>query len=142
VTAHLADYRGTGPAEAGRTRLALAIDGVAVVLVVIVAWPFPLFRLTLGVPWVVHVPLILAAVIAGVWVYGLVCAKLWGRTVAMYLLDLGLDGVERPFTLALSARWSFGLALAFAAIGGAFGTIEPAAGLPVRLSGLTTVSTA
>lgn len=115
----------------------LAVAAVVAMLV----WPFPLIRLTLGIPWSVHVPLILAWVLVVYAAYLATSVAIWGRTPVMYLTDLGLAGVPRPFGLGRSLRWALGLAVAVVpSLLGARSLADPRTGLAARASGLVTVA--
>jgi hypothetical protein len=135
-------YEPNGSAAQGRVALAGALDAVAAFVVTMLLWPFPLFRLTLGVSWPVHILAILAGWLVVLTAYLTLTVAALGRTPAMYLLDLGLAGAERPFGLARSVRWAAGWTLAvLPGLIGARGLIGPERGIPARLSGLVTVAT-
>ena len=133
-------YRPSGPAQPGRPLRAAAVDLAGAAVIAILLWPFPLIRLTLGIPWSIHGPLIVVWVFVVYAVYLTVCVAVWGRSVAMYLLDLGLDGPARPFGLGRALRWSAGWVVAILpSLLGARSLADPAAGLPARFSCLVTV---
>lgn len=137
MSSRLSRFEVSGEADPVVARRGLIVDGVSIVLVTLMVWPWPFFRLTLGLPWAVHVPALLISATSAVWLYGALAARLWGRSVAAYLFDLGLDGAERPFSWARCAAWAAGYTVAFL-LGGSFGTSHPAHGLPARWSGLVT----
>jgi hypothetical protein len=119
-------YSAAGPAEPGQVRRAAAWDAGLVAVVFMVLWPTPAFRLTAGLPWSVHIPLMLAGL---------------RRTVGMYLADVGFAGGETG-GFATAARWALGWTAAL--LPTAFGARAPAdgqRGWAARLSGLTLVST-
>jgi hypothetical protein len=134
-------YSAAGPAEPGQVRRAAAWDAGLVAVVFMVLWPTPAFRLTAGLPWSVHIPLMLAGLVVVWWLYSLTCALALRRTVGMYLADVGFAGGDAG-GFATAARWALGWTAAL--LPTAFGARAPAdgqRGWAARLSGLTLVST-
>lgn len=133
----------TGEADARRAIRAAGIELAVSVVATLLLWPFPLIRLTLGIPWAVHGPLILVAILIVYVAYLAVSVRLWGRSPAMYFLDLGLTGGSRPFPFGRGLRWAAGWAVAVVpALLGARWLGDPRDGLPARFSGLGTARTA
>lgn len=144
----LARFEITGDATPGRTRAAGLLDGLAATLIAMIVTPQPVLRQVLvqaagsvaGIVLFVSVLLLLSLAVLGV--YLAFAAVTWGRSPAMYLLDLGLEAHTKP-TMGEALRWSLGWMLAFVpALLGVAGAYHPATGLPARLSGLPTRSTA
>lgn len=98
----LSDWRSGGPAEPRRIALSLAADTGIAALLTILAWPFPFVRQS--VAWPAHIGLIVVAVLITGGLYRVACIRAWGRTPAMYLMDLGLE--PRSPGLARSAAWA------------------------------------
>ncbi len=141
MTGGSAAWANVGDADRGKTLRAAAADLAVSAVVALLLWPFPLIRLTLGVPWAVHVPLIAAWILLVYATYLAISALIWRRSVGMYLLDLGLAGRGAPFPVAAGVLWACGWALAlFPAVLGARRLGDPREGLPARLSGLVTVA--
>lgn len=138
----LGDFVPRGPARASRALGAAGLDLLVVTTITMLLWPFPFIRLTLGIPVAVHVALVVVAILVLDAVYLTAAAAAWGRTLAMYLLDLGLAGRARPFGMATSARWALGTTAATVpALLGLHRAMDPEAGWAARLSGLRTVTT-
>lgn len=124
-----------------RALTAAGVDLAAAALVAILLWPFPLFRLTLGLPWAVHGVLIFVWVFVVYTAYLTLSVLAWTRTPVMYLLDLGLRDGSPRFGFGRSLRWALGWALAvLPGLVGARSLTAPETGLPARLSGLVTVT--
>lgn len=137
MATRLGTWETAGPADASRVRSAVRVDAVLALFAAMLLWPFPVMRATL--PWSIHGPLILLFIWFVAWLYPVVCLMIWGRTLGMYLFDLGFSGADRPFRPARVARWSAGFALVavpLLTLGGA----HPETGLAARFSGLTTVA--
>lgn len=140
MTSRLGVYAPGAAADPPRAVRAAVLDLLVSVAVGMLLWPFPLIRLTLGLPVTVHVALILAWILIVFVIYLTVTVAVWGRTPVMYLLDLGLAGRPRPFGVPASLRWGLGWLLAvLPAMVGARGLADPSSGLPARFSGLATV---
>lgn len=144
----LARFEITGDATPGRTRTAGLLDGLAATLIAMIVTPQPVLRQVFvqaagpvaGIVLFVSVLLLLSLAVLGV--YLAFAAVTWGRSPAMYLLDLGLEAQTKP-TMGEAVRWSLGWMLAFVpALLGVASTCHPTTGLPARLSGLPTRSTA
>jgi hypothetical protein len=139
----LGSYGAAGPADPARVRRGLLADFVIAAVIALLLWPFPLIRLTLGIPVPIHVVLILVWMLIVAAVYMTAAVALWGRTPVMYLLDLGLMGADRPFGFGRALRWGIGAAVA--AVPAALGARrlgDATTGLPARLSGLREVAAA
>lgn len=140
MTSRLGAYAPGEPAEASRALKAAALDLLVAAIVGLLLWPFPLIRLTLAVPVAAHTALIVVWILVVYLVYMTASVAAWGRTPAMYLLDLGLRGRPRPFGLGTAARWAAGwVVTVLPALLGARGLADPRSGLPARLSGVETV---
>lgn len=130
------DFSPLGPAEPKRARNAAVFDFFVAFLVAVLAYPFPVMRSLLALP--VFVASILATIVVGHVLYLTLFAMAWGRTPAMYLLDLGLSdgrlGGRRALVWAATTSLSF-WPLVF---GGTSG--DPGTGLAARLSGVSVVS--
>jgi hypothetical protein len=143
MASRLGRYAVTGEADARRAIRAAAIELAVAVVATLLLWPFPLIRLTLGIPWAVHGPLIVVGILVVYVAYLAVSVRLWGRSPAMYFLDLGLTGASRPFPFGRGLRWAAGWAVAVVpALLGARSLGHPREGLPARFSGLDTAETA
>lgn len=143
MASRLSAYRPGGAAPSGSVLRAAGFDLLAAAVAGVLLWPFPLVRLTLGVPWAVHGPLIAVWILLVYVVYLAAGAGVWGRTPVMYLLDLGLAGAERPFGARRSLLWAAGWALAVVpALAGARSLADPDRGLAARFSGLREVAVA
>lgn len=143
----LARFTIAGPASAGRTRVAGLLDGLAATVVAMVAVPQPVVRqfAMAAVPGAggiaLFVGLLLASVAVVLWLYLAFSAVNWGRSPAMYLLDLGLEAPTKP-TIGEAASWALGWMIALLpALIGARGLYDPERGLPARLSGVPTRAT-
>lgn len=144
----LARFEITGETTPGRARAAGLLDGLAAMLIAMVVTPQPILRQGLvqaagpmaGTMLFVFALLLLSLAVLGV--YLAFAAVTWGRSPAMYLLDLGLEAQTKP-TTGEALRWSLGWMLAWVpAILGIARAYHPTTGLPARLSGLPTRSTA
>jgi hypothetical protein len=135
-------YAAHGEPEPAQMRRAAAWDLGLVTVVFAVLWPTPAMRLTVGLPWSVHIPVALVSLMVVLWLYAVACARFLRRTVGMYLADLGFAEADGAADLARATRWALGWALALAPA--AFGSRGPADhqhGWAARLSGLALVST-
>lgn len=144
----LARFSITGPATPGRTRTAGLLDGLAATVIAMIAVPQPVIRQlsTASVPGVggivVFVLVLLASILVVLWLYLAFSAVTWGRSPAMYLLDLGLDAPTKP-TIREAAGWAAGWALGLLpALVGVRALYDPETGLPARMGGLPTRSAA
>ncbi len=129
-------YAATGPAEPRRATAAAWIDWAAGAVTVALAFPFPIVRASVELPW--FVTSVGIALFSGCALFMALTATLLGRTPGMYLLDLGLEG-GRP-DAAKALLWGFALATCLPASIGWGALAHPASGLPARLSGLAVVS--
>lgn len=68
-------YTTTGPPERAHVRRAAVWDLGLVTIVFMILWPMPALRLTAGLPWSVHVPILLASLFVVWWLYAAVCAR-------------------------------------------------------------------
>lgn len=130
-------YQAGVVAQRSSVRKAASIDGVVVLVLTMLLWPFPVMRSV--VQWPVHVVLVLLTIVLMSVAYGGLCLRFWGRSVGMYFADLGLDGAPRPFPLVATAAWSVGFAVT---VGPGLlmpSLIDARKGLPARMSGLVTV---
>jgi hypothetical protein len=140
-TASSASYQTTGAADPAKVRLAGWLDGVAALVLTMIAWPFPVLRA--AVPWSVHAPLVLVAILAADAGLRFASLLVWGRTPFMYLLDLGLEGGPPRIHAKAAVRWSLGWTLSLVpSLLGARSLADPMSGLAARFSGLATRSTA
>ncbi|MDP2401027.1 MAG: hypothetical protein Q8M66_03530, partial [Actinomycetota bacterium] len=130
-------YATGGAADFSRARLAQVLDAAAALAVAAIIFPFPFARAVLPVPafvatifltvGLVHVLYLVAALLA------------WGRTPAMFLLDLGVS--PHPVDWARALRWSAGSALGLLPGLVSRAPLDPERGMPARFAGLTTCST-
>jgi hypothetical protein len=135
-------YVSRGAPEPAQMRRAAAWDLGLVTVVFAILWPTPAMRLTVGLPWSVHVPVALASLAVVWWLYAVVCARLLRRTVGMYLADVGFAEPDGTASLGRVLRWALGWAAALVpAVLGARGVADPERGWAARLSGLTLAST-
>lgn len=143
----LDEFEVVGAASPGRTRAAGLLDLLMAAVVGMLVVPQPVIRASLmasGVTLVSvagFVGVLIAAVLAVYWLYLAFAAVTWGRSIAMYLLDLGLATETKP-TLAEASLWAAGWV--FAALPAVFGfrvACDPERGLPSRWSGARTVAT-
>ena len=141
MASRLGTWMADGPAEPGRIRRAAAADALVALSGGVLLWPFPLLRLTLGIPLPVHIALMLtftgvfgAAASAG-------AAAVWGRTVGQYRFDLGLEGaLPRPFGARRAVAWGIGHAFdVLPAILGARWALDGTHGVAARMASLETV---
>ena len=136
--AAIGHFETTGPAQPARYRSAVLLDFVCALLLAMLAYPFPIMRATLPLP--VFVMTILASIVVVHVLYEAVVVTIWGRSPAMYLLDLGVEG-GRPGVGAAMA-WGAGVALAFWPTVFKSRLGDPENGLAARLSGLVVRSSA
>jgi len=140
----LSTYTITGPATSGHVRGAGLLDFLASAILAMIAFPQPIARAAItgaGLPVGVFVALIFAIIFAVYWAYLMLSAMAWGRSVGMYLLDLGLDAPRR-LTFAAAAGWAIGWVLAaLPAMLGITAAFDPEHGLPARLGRTATRST-
>jgi hypothetical protein len=141
MSGRLGEYVTGELADARRARLAGWLDLLLALVVTMLVWPFPFARATLE--WPVHVAAILVAILVVDFTYRLLTLRLWRRTVAMYLLDLGLAARGGgDIALGAAVRWSVGWSMiALPSLVGLRRLADPARGLPVSLSGLETRTT-
>ena len=130
-----------GPAGADRMRRTAVVDVLIGILGGVMLWPFPLLRLTLGIPLPIHIALmvvfmgVFCAAAAGV------AVAVWGRTVGQYLFDLALQGRARPFGWLASAAWGCGHAIdVIGAVLGLRASLDGRRGAAAAFSGLETVA--
>lgn len=126
-----------GPADDIRARNAALFDFVAALLLAMLAFPFPVMRALLPVP--VFVASILVTVVVAHVLYLSVFSLAWGRTPAMYLLDLGLSEGRLSFSRAFV--WASASSLAFWPQMVGLPSGDPGLGLATRLSGVKVVAT-
>jgi hypothetical protein len=134
-------YATTGPPERAHVRRAAVWDLGLVTVVFMILWPMPALRLTAGLPWSVHVPILLASLFVVWWLYAAVCARALRRTVGMYLADVGFAD-PGSVTTPSAIRWALGWTAAL--LPTAFGAVGPAdaeRGWAARLSGSRLAST-
>lgn len=141
MASRLGTWDPDGPAGADRMRRAAAIDLAVGVLGGVMLWPFPLLRLTLGIPLPIHIALMVAFM-------GVFCAAAagasvaaWGRTIGQYLFDLGLQGRARPFGWLVGSAWGCGHAIDV--LGGVLGvpaSLDGRRGAAAAFTGLETVA--
>lgn len=141
MTSRLGDWDPDGRAGVDRMRRAAAVDLLVGVLGGVMLWPFPLLRLTLGIPLPIHIALMMAFM--GVFCGGAsgVAVAVWGRTVGQYLFDLGLEGHARPFGWLAATAWGGGHAIDV--LGGVMGvpwSLDGSRGAAAAFSGLRTVA--
>lgn len=144
----IAHFEITGPATAGRTRAAGMLDLLTATIIAMLVLPQPVVRAAVmgegatALSIAIFVSVMVLAVLLVLLVYLAVSAVYWGRSPAMYLLDLGLDAPSKP-TTGEALLWGLGWALAaLPALTGARSVFDPESGLPARLSSLPTRSTA
>lgn len=144
----LALFEITGPAGPGRTRAAGLLDFLAATIVAMIVVPQPVVRQALMnegatvLTIAAFVAVLLLAILVVFAVYLAFSAVTWGRTPSMYLLDLALEAPTKP-TLGEALSWGGAWAVAvLPALVGVRGAYDPDTGLPARLSGLPTRSTA
>ncbi|MBE0475870.1 MAG: hypothetical protein IBX62_02065 [Coriobacteriia bacterium] len=132
-------YVVNGPAAPRPAVAAGLLDGLVSLAVTMLAWPFPVMRAAVPVP--AHAVALLATLMLVDMTYRGLAARLWGRTLLMYVYDLALSGPERPFPPSISLAWGLGWTVAYVpGLLGARGLLHPDTGLPARLSGLITVA--
>lgn len=135
--ANPADFVPVGPADSARARNSAVFDFVAAFLLAVLAFPFPVMRALLPLP--VFVASILATVVVAHVLYLSLFALAWGRTPAMYLLDLGLSERRLPFSRAFV--WASASSLGFWPQVFGLSSGDPALGLATRLTGVKVVAT-
>jgi len=144
----LSHFRITGEAASGRARGAGLLDLLAATVMAMIVVPQPIVRASLmgsgatpaGV--VAFVATLLAAILLVLVVYLAFSAVTWGRSPAMYLLDLGLEAETKP-TFGEAIRWALAWGLAAVpALLGIRAAYDPVSGWPARFSGMPTRSTA
>lgn len=139
MSSRLGEWNPTGPADPSRARAAGGVDTLIALLVAMIAWPFPIARATL--PWMIHVALLLVAITTVDVAVRFIALRIWGRTLAMYLFDLGLVSESGP-GIAKSIAWAATSALTvWPSLLGLRGLAHPESGVPARISGLVTRST-
>lgn len=140
----MSDYRITGPASPRRTRAAGLLDLLAATLLAMIAFPQPVARAAImgaGLPIGVFVLLLFAVIFAVYWLYLAFTVVTWGRSVGMFLLDLGLEAETKP-TLPEAAGWALGwVAAALPTLVGVSAAFDPERGWPARLGRVPTRST-
>jgi hypothetical protein len=135
-------YTPGGPPVDGRVRRAATWDLGLVTVAFMVLWPSPAMRLTLGLPWSVHIPLMLGSLAVVWWLYSVMCAALLRRTVGMYIADLGFARPADAVRASVVSLWALGWAAALVpAALGARGPADAGTGWAARLSGLALAST-
>lgn len=141
------EFEVVGDASASRTRAAGLLDLLMAAVVGMLIVPQPVVRASLMASGATvasvasFVGVLIAAVFAVYWLYLAFAAVTWGRSIAMYLLDLGLATETKP-TLAEACLWAVGWV--FAALPAVFGlrvAYDPVRGLPSRWSGARTGAT-
>lgn len=134
----LGRFEVSGSADPKRYRTATGVDFVAATMIAMIAFPFPILRAMLAVP--VFVASILLAIVVVHFAYVAAALMLWGRTPAMYLLDLGLRG-GRP-SISGAGLWALGALLDFWPTVLGVRSSESYERLADRISGLALGSTA
>lgn len=134
-------YQAIGAPARAQLRRAAAWDLGLVTVVFMIVWPTPALRLTVGLPWSVHIPILLAALFVALWLYAAVCARAVRRTVGMYLADIGFADAAAVAPGAV-ALWALGWAAALLpTVSGATSVADAERGWAARLSGLALAST-
>lgn len=140
----LANFEIAGEAAPGRVKAAGLLDLLAAAVIAMILVPQPVVRQALMSAYAgpIGIALFVLALIAAILlvfgVYLAFSAVTWGRTPAMYLLDLGLDAPTKPTTreaLGWAAGWMLAAVPALVGVG-AFS--HPVSGLPARVSGVPT----
>lgn len=135
-------YATTGAPEAAQVRLAAAWDLGLVTVVFMILWPTPALRLTAGLPWSIHIPVLLAALFLTLWLYAALCARVLRRTVGMYLADVGFTEAGAIVRVGAMASWALGWTAALLPTAlGATGPADAERGWAARLSGMRLAST-
>lgn len=137
-------YEVGGPAEPGRVRWAGLIDLGAALVVTMIVFPQPFVRAAItsaGLPIMLFIGSMLGAVVLAQLLYLAFSVVMWGRTLGMYLLDLGLAAESKP-TLREALGFSAGWVLAgIPALLGIRAVFDPERGWPAALGGVPTRST-
>lgn len=143
----LSQFRISGDASPARVRGAGLLDLLAATVVAMIVVPQPIVRATLIGPEasalgiVLFVATLLIAILVVLAIYLAFSAVTWGRSPAMYLLDLGLESETKP-TLGEALAWAAGWALgALPALVGVRAAYHPETGWPARFSGMPTRAT-
>ncbi|MCL5887041.1 MAG: hypothetical protein M1617_01870 [Actinobacteria bacterium] len=131
------DFESAGAADLARVRIAHGVDGVIAILAAVLLLPFPTIRAAVPIP--VFVAIILATMVFVHALYLAISVTLWGRTVGMYLFDLGI--AKRPVGTASAMIWAAASVVGF--LPGIIlpRTLDPILGWPAKISGLTTEAT-
>lgn len=144
----IAHFEITGPASIGRTRAAGLLDLLASAVIAMLVVPQPAVRAALmgegatPLSIALFVGVMLLAVLGVLFIYLSVSAVYWGRSPAMYLLDLGLEAPSKP-TTGEALLWGLGWALAaLPTLVGVRSVFDPERGLPALMSSMPTRSTA
>ncbi len=141
MATRLGTWTADGPADAGRVRHAAAVDVLVGLLGGVMLWPFPLLRLTLGIPLPIHIAMMMAFMGVFCAAASAVAVVLWGRTVGQYLFDLGLESPHRPIGWLTAAAWGCGHAIdVVAGVFGVSAALDGHRGAAAAFSGLGTVA--
>lgn len=131
------DFESAGAADLARVRIAHGVDGVIAILAAVLLLPFPTIRAAVPIP--VFVGIILATIVFVHAIYLAVTVTLWGRTVGMYLFDLGI--AQRPAGTASAMMWALASVVGFLPGLVLPRALDPLLGWPAKISGLATEAT-
>lgn len=133
-------YAAAAPADAGRARAAALVDLAAGSFLGILIWPFPVMRIlttdlagSVLLGWAAHVAMLLVFMVCVAAVAAAAQFTLLGRSVGMYLNDLGFRDGSPGWGGALSAA----VAWTAASLAGVAGARGPAGAVAGRLLGST-----
>ncbi len=131
------DFESAGLADLAKVRIAHGVDGVIAILAAVLLLPFPTIRAAVPIP--VFVAIIIGTIIFVHALYLAFLIKLTGRTVGMYLFDLGI--AKRPAGVGSALLWAITSVVGF--LPGLIWprVLDPLLGWPARISGLTTEAT-
>lgn len=126
----------TSPLTPGEQRKRARIDLGAALIITMLLWPFPIARTTFTPAWNVLLVLLTWQIVN--LVYHVVCARVWRRTAAMYLLGYSLVnkmGASGENDGGVAIRWGIvagALVVVNAAWAPTSGIIEAASGSELR----------
>lgn len=131
------DFESAGAADLARVRIAHGVDCVIAILAAVLLLPFPTIRASVPIP--VFVAIIIGTMVVVHFIYLAILVRLAGRTVGMYLFDLGIS--KRPTGTASASLWAIASVVGF--LPGLImpRALDPLLGWPAKISGLTTVAT-